>query len=37
MTWTDPSPGSPYAAGLESAALPDADAVLDTIARTFAI
>jgi pyruvate dehydrogenase E1 component beta subunit len=28
---------SPYAAGLESAALPDADAVLDTIARTFAI
>lgn len=28
---------SPYAAGLESAALPDADAVLDTIARTFGI
>ena len=28
---------SPYAAGLESAALPDAGAVLDTIARTFGI
>jgi len=28
---------SPYAAGLESAALPDAGAVLETIARTFGI